>query len=99
MERLNPEKLATTFIGVTPKNPIIPRKYTLTHSDLTAELFLTVGRQIAYEAIGSMRDEVMAKWRRFQNGYTLYCLVQVDALKGNKTISAVRYKILQQEMP
>lgn len=49
MERLNPEKLTTTFSGVTPKNSIIPRKYTLTHSDLTAELFLTVGRQVAFQ--------------------------------------------------
>ena len=99
MERLNPEKLVTTFSGVTPKNPIIPRKYTLTHSDLTAELFLTVGRQIAYETITPMRDEVVAKWRRFQNGYALYGLVQVDALEGKKSISAARYKIFQQEMP
>ena len=99
MERLNPEKLSTTFSGVTPKKPIIPRKYTLTHSDLTAELFLTVGRQIACGTLGPIRDEVVAKWRRFQNGYALYGLVQVDDMAGKKSISAVRYKIFQQEMP
>ena len=99
MKRLNSKKLTTTFNGVTQRNPIIPRKYTLTHSDITAELFLTVGRQIAFEKIGPMRDEVVAKWQRFQNGYALYGLVQVDALEGKKAISAVRYKIFQQEMP
>lgn len=99
MERLNPEKLTTTFDDVTQRNPIIPRKYTLTHSDITAELFLTVGRQIAFEKIGPMREEVVATWQRFQNGYALYGLVRVDAPKEHKTISAARYKIFQQEMP
>lgn len=98
MERLEPEKLTTTFNGVTAKSPIIPRKYTLTHSDVTAELFLTVGRQFAYEAISPMRDEVLAQWRRSPNGYALYGRVQIDAKTGNKIISATRYKIFKQEL-
>jgi hypothetical protein len=96
---LDPKKLNTIFNGVTPINPIIPRKYTLTHSDITAELFLAVGWKFAYEATGPMRDEVLAKWHRHQNGYALYGLVQVDSQNGNKAASAVRYKVFQQELP
>jgi hypothetical protein len=40
MSKLNPEKLSVEFRqGVTPTEPIILRRYTLTHSDITAELF------------------------------------------------------------
>ena len=99
MKRLNPKKLITNFSGVTKRHPIIPRRYTLTHSDITAELFLTVGREFAYEELTPERDEVLAKWRRYQNGYALYCRVQVDAKKGSKVISAARYKIFKRELP
>lgn len=40
MSKLNPEKLSVEFrVGVTFAELIIPRRYTLTHSDITAELF------------------------------------------------------------
>lgn len=99
MKTLDPNKLSTTFNGVTPLNPIIPRKYTLTHSDVTAELFLAVGWKFAYEAIGPMRDEVLAKWYRHKNGYALYGLVHVDSQNKNKAESAVRYKVFQENLP
>jgi hypothetical protein len=60
MSKLNPEKLSVEFRqGVTPTEPIIPRRYTLTHSDITAELFLTIGSYYAYDKITAMRDEVL----------------------------------------
>ena len=44
MSKLNPEKLSVEFRdGVTNTEPILGRRYTLTHSDITAELFLTIG--------------------------------------------------------
>ena len=62
MKKLNPEKLHVEFRqGVTPTEPIMPRRYTLTHSDVTAELFLTVGPEYAYDKITQMRDEVLAE--------------------------------------
>ena len=37
-----PEKLSVEYMdGATSTEPVIPRRYTLTHSDLTGELFLT----------------------------------------------------------
>lgn len=99
MSKLDPAKLITIFHGVTPENPIIPRKYTLTHSDVTAELFLTIALRFDYMAISPMRDEVLAQWRKSANGYILFGRVQVDARNGNKATSAVRYRIFKQELP
>lgn len=56
MSKLNPEKLSVEFRdGVTNTEPILGRRYTLTHSDITAELFLTIGLTYAYDKIDAMR--------------------------------------------
>ncbi len=63
MSKLNPEKLSVEFRdGVTNTEPILGRRYTLTHSDITAELFLTIGLTYAYDKIDAMRDEVLGEW-------------------------------------
>jgi Staygreen protein len=42
--RLRPEKLHVKYVaGIGPADPISPRRYALTHSDITAEFFLTIG--------------------------------------------------------
>ncbi len=57
MSNFNPEKLFVTYKdGVTATGPIIPRRYTLTHSDVTGDLFLTIGCQYAWENINAMGD-------------------------------------------
>ncbi len=62
MKKLNAEKLHVEFRqGVTPTEPIMPRCYTLTHSDVIAELFLTVGAEYAYDKIIEMRDELLTE--------------------------------------
>lgn len=69
MSQLNPQKLQVKFAeGITPDGPVIPRAYTLTHSDSTGELFLTVGLQYDHRQISGwytrlMRDEVLAEWQ------------------------------------
>lgn len=63
LKRLNPDKLHVEFRpGVTMTEPVNGRKYTLTHSDITADLFLTIGLQFAYDKVNTMRDEVLAEW-------------------------------------
>lgn len=99
MKRLNPKKLTVTYRkGVTETEPIIPRRYTLTHSDITADLFLTIGLKYAYDEVNPMRDEVLAEWHRKKNGYALYVYVYVDGEFGSK-VSAVRNKIFVRELP
>jgi len=69
VSRLDRDKLHVRFgPGVSPRGPIAPRTYTLTHSDATGDLFLTVGaehdrRQISGWYTRLMRDEVLAEWR------------------------------------
>lgn len=68
MSHLNPQKLHVNFAkGVNPSGPVTLRTYTLTHSDSTGELFLTIGSQYDKRQISGwytrlMRDEVLAEW-------------------------------------
>ncbi len=68
MTHLNPEKLHVNFIGgANADGPITPRAYTLTHSDSTGDLFLSIGLhnnlpQISGIYTRLMRDEVLAEW-------------------------------------
>jgi len=67
MERLNPQKLHVTYLtGTKPGNISLPRRYTLTHSDITGELFLTIGSEYDKKQVSGiytrlMRDEVLAE--------------------------------------
>ena len=52
---------------VDSKTLSLPRRYTLTHSDVTGELFLTIARDYDKKQIGGwytrfMRDEVLGEW-------------------------------------
>lgn len=99
LEKLNPIMLQVNFgIGTSETKPIIPRKYTLTHSDETGELFLTIASEYDYDKITDMRDEVLAKWIMVNNDYVLKVNVMVDKEK-NPVMSAVRNSIFAKELP
>lgn len=100
MSPFNPEKLFVTYsTGVTATEPVIPRRYTLTHSDSTGDLFLTIGTHYAWEKINPMRDEVLGEWK--QNGSSLYYSVYlyIDQGEYNVTAAAKRYEIFRRELP
>jgi len=67
MLRLSPEKLHVVFKDHSKaEGPIMPRCYTLTHSDFTGDLFLTIGTSYDLKQISGiytklMRDEVLAE--------------------------------------
>ncbi len=104
MSRLKPDKLHVRFgAGVTPSGPVMPRRYTLTHSDLSGELFLTVSseynrRQISGWYTRLMRDEVLAEWRKDAEGAALHvhCHVSGGLVFGT---AGWRYAIFRQELP
>ncbi len=99
MKRLNPDKLNVEFRpGVTVTEPVLGRKYTLTHSDITAELFLVIGLQFAYDKVNSTRDEVLAEWRYYNGSTILYTYVYVDGQFG-PAVSATRDQIFRRELP
>jgi hypothetical protein len=95
---LNPDKLFVEFrTGVNPRTPILYRHYTLTHSDITADLFLTIALAYVWDKINPMRDEVLAEWRQDGDGYYLYGYVEVDGTSAVSTPD--RDKIFRRELP
>ena len=97
---LNPEKLFVEYrAGVTAREPVLDRRYTLTHSDITADLFLTVGLTFAWDKINPTRDEVLAEWRK-QDGfaYILYGYLHVDD-PSEAGQTPVRDSIFRRELP
>lgn len=99
MSSLNPEKLSVEFRkGVTTTDPIIPRCYTLTHSDITAELFLTIGLTYAYDKTNAMRDEVLGEWVKNGENYFFHVYLCVDQ-KFDPKVAAIRDYIFRRELP
>lgn len=97
MSEFNPDKLSVEYRqGITTTNPVIPRRYTLTHSDKTGELFLTIGRKYAYDKINPIRDEVIGEWN-YDNDYIFQATVYVNG--KNREEADTRNRIFIQKLP
>ncbi|MEG1002689.1 MAG: staygreen family protein [Clostridium sp.] len=99
MEVINPQKVFTEYRDkVTKVSPIKGRKYTMTHSDETADLFVTVGLNYAEDRIDKIRDEVKLEWIEEDGKLILYGEVLIDGegISGNERI---RNNIFMKEMP
>lgn len=101
MSLFNPEKLSVTVIPPADSfQPIEGRKYTLTHSDETGELFLDIGYRFNDEAIDpKMRDEVLAEWKiDRQCRMVLVGKAHVDFGEFSKEVSEKRLNLFKKEM-
>ncbi|MDD2494306.1 MAG: staygreen family protein [Tissierellia bacterium] len=98
MSRLDPKKLHVEYVGATSTEPIIPRRYTLTHSDVTADLYLTIGLDFAYFKLNPMRDEVMGEWILNDENYFYYVYLYVDG-KFIPEVKAIREAVFRRELP
>ena len=104
MSRLRPGKLHVRLAeGSLADGPVMPRCYTLTHSDTTGDLFLTIGPDFDRAQISGlytrlMRDEVLAEWREDEDGPALhvYCHVSGGLVLGT---AGWRYAIFRRELP
>lgn len=104
MNRLQPEKLHVDLVdGVDATGPIVSRCYTLTHSDLTGDLYLTIGPSYDPEQFSGwyarlMRDEVLAEWREEQGSPTLHVHCHVS---GGWVLGPARWRdlIFRRELP
>jgi hypothetical protein len=104
MTRLNPARLHVRWReGATPQGPISPRRYTLTHSDNTGDLFLTIGADHDRAQVGGLytrllRDEVLAEWVTGAAGPALhvFCHVSGGLVFGG---AAMRDGIFRRELP
>jgi hypothetical protein len=97
MSRLNPEKLYVEFVCVTSTEPIIPRRYTLTHSDITADLYLTIGLDFAYDKLNFMRDEVFGEWLPNDANY-VYCVYLYINSNFMPALTAIRDTVFRKEL-
>ena len=99
MSRLNPDKLTVEYRGaVSQTEPIHPRRYTLTHSDTTAELFLTIAPDFAYDQLNETRDEVLGEWILTELGYRYDVYLQA-VLPGGEGNAELRREIFRRELP
>lgn len=104
MSRLIPSKLHVRYMSQpTSKQLVLPRRYTLTHSDATGDLYLTIGpdydrRQISGIYTRLMRDEVLAEWRQEGEAVALhvYCHVSGGLVFGS---AEMRDAIFRRELP
>jgi hypothetical protein len=103
MAQLMPEKLHVKYLqDTTPDAPISPRFYTLTHSDLTGDLFLSIGRCHDVKSISGlytrlMRDEVLATLKEDSDGLSMIVQCHVS---GGWIIGTAkwRYSIFRSEL-
>jgi hypothetical protein len=103
MRLLDSEKLRVSYLaGVRPDGPLTPRRYTLTHSDRTGRLYLTIGpdynvKQMSGLYTRIMRDEVLAEWKVDNNpSLNVHCHVSGGLAFGK---ASWRDKIFRQELP
>jgi len=104
MSSLNPAKLHVRFFkSISQDNFELPRRYTLTHSDATGDLFLVIGKEYDFKAISGwytrlMRDEVLGEWLQDRSGLALhiYCHVSGGISFG---LAGWRNNILVYHMP
>ncbi len=104
MKRLNPGKLHVNFSPeLNAEGGSLPRRYTLTHSDLTGDLFLKIGRDFERKQVSGiytrlMRDEVLAEITGTDTGQEIrvYCHVAGGIVIGTAWL---RDRIFRSELP
>ncbi|MED4462244.1 staygreen family protein [Metabacillus fastidiosus] len=101
MSQFNPSKLHVNYMPPTTSyEPVAGRKYTLTHSDKTGDLFLNIGSKYDLNTINKKnRDEVLANWMFRQGQYLLMGKVYVTGGEFNEQLSKIRFTIFQKELP
>ncbi|WP_456271223.1 staygreen family protein [Bacillus sp. AK031] len=101
MSEFKPEKLSVTYLPpASIFYPLEGRKYTLTHSDTTGDLFLSIGCHYDSAKLNPlMRDEVLAEWVCAMGQYSLSGKVYISGGEFDENLSKVRYMIFQKELP
>lgn len=98
LSKFQPERLSVEYRdGVTATAPIIPRRYTLTHSDTTGQLFLTLGTHYAWDLLNPIRDEVLGTW--MPNGSCFCVYVYIDHGEFDERTAKKRNEVFRRELP
>lgn len=98
MTKFQPNKLSVSYKDeIGTKNFLLPRKYTLTHSDESGELFLSIGKNYDLDKINyNVRDEVLGSWEKDDKEYLLITLEIDNGEEIGNTIN--RDRIFRQEL-
>ena len=96
---LSPNRIFAQYRDkIQPYQPVPGRKYTITHSDTTGQLFVFIAGEYAEDQINEMRQEVRLEWQKAKRGYVLSGSVQVD-INGYELSSKMRSEAFYSEMP
>ncbi|WP_075980614.1 staygreen family protein [Bacillus massilinigeriensis] len=100
MNKINLEKLSVTYLPpATEFNPVDGRKYTLTHSDTTGELYLSIGNGYAFSSINpNTKDEVLAEWVTHMGQYMLNGKVYISGGEYGEEHAKARFIIFKNEL-
>lgn len=100
MSNFNPSKLSVKYLPpATEFRPVDSRKYTLTHSDATGELFLAIGGCYDFKAVNpKFRDEVFAEWIPQMGQYVLSGRVYISGGEFDQQYAKIRFLIFQKEL-
>ena len=103
MKAFNPWKVFVQYRDrMKPYEPVTGRKYTITHSDTTGEIFVFVSEHYAEDQITGLRDEVRITWIIDNNQTVLMGSVSVDG-NGNSNgfmgNARLRNTVFYNEMP
>lgn len=95
----NPSKLSVSFLPpATDLLPVEGRRYTLTHSDKTGDLFLSIGYQYNHTVVNKiLRDEFLAKWISQNGHYIMKGKVYVSGGEFDEHTAKNRFMIFQRE--
>ncbi|MDP4164043.1 MAG: staygreen family protein [Bacillota bacterium] len=100
MRTFFPSKLKVNLLApATANRPFEGRKYTLTHSDQTGDLFLSIGTVYNWAVINpSFRDEVIAEWIPQMGEFTLYGKVYISGGEYDEAYARLRFLIFKKEL-
>lgn len=99
MREFKPNKVFAQYRGtINPYEPVIDRKYTITHSDITAKLFVFIAADYALDQVTKMHDDVKIAWQQNEGQLRLMGSVLIDG-KGVTGNSKIRNMIFYKEMP
>lgn len=107
--RFEASKLKVVYMGEDierqPPDRIVPRAYTLTHCDFTANLTLSVSNNITYDMLREwkttlQRDDVVAEWKKVKDVMSLHVHCYVSGANPFQELAAeFRYHIFSKELP
>ncbi|MDP4084591.1 MAG: staygreen family protein [Bacillota bacterium] len=96
----DPSKLSVEYMGTTTiESPLVGRKYTLTHSDVTGQLFLSIGKDYNLKGINQQfLDEVLAEWVPYLGSFILWGRVYISGGEFDEKKAYERFTIFQKEL-